>query len=217
MLAGGAAPGDDALRAWLDRAHRLGFVGPEIEGHLARAEAFAAGFADPPGRALDLGTGAGLPGLVLARRWPACSWVLVDRSLRRTSVLTEAVRQMGLVRQVTVVNAAAEELAHDEGFRQAFEAVVARGFAPPAVTAECAAGFLAPGGWLGVAEPPGGAVDRWPPERLASLGLAWVRRAEGIAFLQQVEAAPHWAPRRWATMKRRPMFGRGGHPVPRGT
>jgi 16S rRNA (guanine527-N7)-methyltransferase len=55
--------------------------------------------------------------------------------------------------------------------REAFPLVVARGFAAPAVTAECGAAFVAPGGRLSVSEPPGPDPARWPPEQLAVLQL----------------------------------------------
>ena len=52
--------------------------------------------------------------------------------------------------------------------RAAFDLVVARSFGAPAVTAECAVGFLATGGHLAVSEPPEPEADRWPPEGLAA-------------------------------------------------
>lgn len=57
----------------------------------------------------DIGTGAGLPGLVLALCRPDLSVTLVEPLLRRTRFLEEAVSTLGLER-VTVVRARAEEL-----------------------------------------------------------------------------------------------------------
>ena len=57
----------------------------------------------------DLGSGAGLPGLVLAIRRPDLRVTLVDPLLRRTTFLTEVVDELGLDR-VDVVRARAEEL-----------------------------------------------------------------------------------------------------------
>ena len=48
---------------------------------------------------------------------------------------------------------------------------MARSFGPPAVTAECAIGFLRPGGEILVSEPPEPDPDRWPADGLAGLGL----------------------------------------------
>jgi hypothetical protein len=107
-----------------------------------------------PVRALDLGSGGGLPGLVLVSAWPTTDWCLLDANQRRTEFLQEAVDELGLAGRVTVRRGRAEDLAHDPSLRGTFDLVVARSFGKPAVTAECAAGFLAVGGSLVVSEPP---------------------------------------------------------------
>ena len=44
---------------------------------------------------LDLGSGGGIPGLVLAGRWPEATVVLLDGSQRRTDFLAWAVSELG--------------------------------------------------------------------------------------------------------------------------
>ncbi|HET6626110.1 MAG TPA: 16S rRNA (guanine(527)-N(7))-methyltransferase RsmG [Nocardioidaceae bacterium] len=73
----------------------------------------------------DVGTGAGLPGLVLAIVRPDLSLTLVEPLLRRTTFLEEAVAELGL-QNVEVVRARAEEL---HGIR-AFSVVTSRAVAP---------------------------------------------------------------------------------------
>lgn len=73
----------------------------------------------------DLGTGAGLPGLVLAIRRPDLRVTLVEPLLRRTTFLEEVVADLGLSR-VTVVRGRAEDL-HG---RREFAAVTSRALAP---------------------------------------------------------------------------------------
>jgi 16S rRNA (guanine527-N7)-methyltransferase len=73
----------------------------------------------------DLGTGAGLPGLVLAIRRPDLRMTLVEPLLRRTTFLTEVVEELGLER-VEVVRARAEEL---HGSAE-FSVVTSRAVAP---------------------------------------------------------------------------------------
>jgi 16S rRNA (guanine527-N7)-methyltransferase len=73
----------------------------------------------------DLGTGAGLPGLVLALDRPDLSVTLVEPLLRRTTFLEEAVAALGLG-NVEVVRARAEEL-HG---RRDFSVVTSRAVAP---------------------------------------------------------------------------------------
>jgi 16S rRNA (guanine527-N7)-methyltransferase len=60
---------------------------------------------------LDVGSGAGLPGLVLAIARPDLSIVLIEPLARRTAFLTEALEALDLTRSVTVVRARAEEYA----------------------------------------------------------------------------------------------------------
>ncbi|MEV4627576.1 16S rRNA (guanine(527)-N(7))-methyltransferase RsmG [Micromonospora sp. NPDC049523] len=60
---------------------------------------------------LDVGSGAGLPGIVLAIARPDLSVVLVEPLARRTSFLTEAVTALGLDSSVAVLRTRAEELA----------------------------------------------------------------------------------------------------------
>ena len=73
----------------------------------------------------DVGTGAGLPGLVLAVRRPDLRVTLVEPLLRRTTFLEEVVERLGLDR-VEVVRARAEEL---HGHRE-FSVVTSRAVAP---------------------------------------------------------------------------------------
>ncbi|GAA0810553.1 ribosomal RNA small subunit methyltransferase G [Spirilliplanes yamanashiensis] len=66
----------------------------------------------PPGASvLDVGSGAGLPGIVLAVARPDLHVTLVEPLARRTTFLTEAVDTLGLGATVTVVRARAEEAA----------------------------------------------------------------------------------------------------------
>jgi len=73
----------------------------------------------------DIGSGAGLPGLVLAIRRPDLRVTLVEPLLRRTTFLSEAVDRLGLD-SVQVVRSRAEEL-HGEA---EFSFVTSRAVAP---------------------------------------------------------------------------------------
>jgi 16S rRNA (guanine527-N7)-methyltransferase len=163
----------------------------------------------PPARALDLGSGGGLPGLVLARQWPASSWLLLDSNRRRTDWLAAAVARLEMADRVSVRCARAEEAGRDPVLRSSFDLVTARSFGPPGVTAECTAPFLVVGGVLVVSEPPGGDPSRWPAAGLSSLGLA----ADGdlvepAAFqrLRLVSPCPDRYPRRVGVPAKRPLF-----------
>lgn len=199
-----------ALLAVLERARRRGFLGPGPVGdHVAHALALAAfaGVSRVP--VLDLGAGGGVPGLVMTCAWPAASMTLLDAGRRRSEHLEAAVSELGLQQRVQVVHGRAEVLARDPTWRARFGLVVARGFGSPAVTAECAVGFLRAGGALVVSEPPG-RDDRWPADPLRPLGLRVTRRAagQGGSFVELVaEGAPaeRW-PRRNGVPRKRPLW-----------
>jgi 16S rRNA (guanine527-N7)-methyltransferase len=79
---------------------------------------------------LDVGSGAGLPGIVLAIARPDLSVVLVEPLARRTAFLTEAVTALGLDSSVTVLRARAEELAGGGPDGVPADIVTARAVAP---------------------------------------------------------------------------------------
>jgi 16S rRNA (guanine527-N7)-methyltransferase len=168
--------GSDPLVEILTEARALGYLGPgPIEPQLEHARGFAVVVAvvrtQPPERFADLGTGGGLPGLVLALEWPAARGVLVDASARRCSSLRGWATRLGLDGRIIVLEGRAEAFAREAEYREQFDVVTARGLARPAVTAEVAAGFVVPGGALVVSEPPSGKPERWPPAALAELGF----------------------------------------------
>ncbi len=188
-------------------AQRRGFIGPGgIEPHLAHADRFLAAVGAPPDRALDLGSGAGLPGLVLALAWPHSEWVLLDANARRAEFLVSAVQELGLADRVVVDHRRAELSGRDPDRRGTMAAVVARSFGRPAVVAECAAPFLAAGGYLVVSEPPED-TDRWPEDGMAALGLeADPPASPGFVRFRQIAPCPERYPRRDGVPAKRPLF-----------
>lgn len=90
----------------------------------------------------DLGSGAGLPGLVMALRRPDLHVCLVEPLLRRTTFLAEAVAALGLEDRVEVVRARAEEL-HGQ---RSFDVVTSRAVAALDKLARWSLPLVAPGG-----------------------------------------------------------------------
>ena len=225
------------LREVLEGARSLDLLGSvDLESQITHALGFAhayeavrvrqpePGGEEPPVLGpspwMDLGSGGGLPGLVLAGYWPESVAVLLDSAGRRTTFLSEAVHRLGWEGRVRVVRARAEEAGLDPELRLGFDAVWARSFGSPPVTAECASPFLRVGGLLVVSEPPrpdprpglltvDPAEERWPREGLAQLGLeplVTVRARFGYQVLRQIEACPARFPRRAGVAAKRPLY-----------
>jgi 16S rRNA (guanine527-N7)-methyltransferase len=204
----------------LAEAQQRGLIGPEpISQAIEHAAGFAVGVPREPDRLLDLGSGGGLPGLPLAEIWTSASVVLLDSVRRRVDFLQWAIEQLELSPRVGVMQARAEEAARERSLRGAFDVVVARAFAGPATTAECAAGLLRRGGWLVVSEPPGAsqerqgdqwtAAGRWPSDGLAKLGMELGPHWTGpyhYQAIRQVRPCPERYPRRVGTPAKRPLW-----------
>jgi len=144
---------------------------------------------------------------------PSVELDLLDGREQRAEFLLGAVTALDLAGRVGVISCRAEEAARG-GRRGRYAAVLARGFGPPAVTAECGVGFLRPGGVLVVSEPPGGdgAVNdqaRWPEEGVAQLGLRMAGRIttpRSLVLLEASATCPERFPRRVGIPAKRPLF-----------
>jgi 16S rRNA (guanine527-N7)-methyltransferase len=210
----------ESLERVLSQAQQRGFLGPGPVGpQIDHALGFAQAAGPPDGDALDLGSGGGLPGLVLGVVWPEVRWLLLDAQLRRVTFLSAAVDELGLAERVRTLQARAEEVGRDERHRGKYSLVVSRSFGPPAVVAECGAPLLRVGGHLVVSEPPGsedGAdKKRWPLADLTPLGLepdpadkatGYRSTAAGFARFVQARPCPDRYPRRVGVPARRPLF-----------
>lgn len=95
------------------------------------------------GRAVDVGSGAGLPGLVLAIARPDVEWTLIEPMERRTAWLTEQVSELGLS-NVTVARMRGEEWA--EG--RVFDVATARAVSALRTLLPFTAPLVRPGGRL---------------------------------------------------------------------
>lgn len=122
-------------------------------------------------RLLDLGSGAGLPGVPLAIAWPGLRVTLLEATGKKARFLQLAIETLALP-HVAVVNARAEEAAHLPTLRERFDIVVARAVAPLDVLAELALPFVRVGGVLAAVK-----GSRLPAE--LRVAQAAIRRAGG--------------------------------------
>ncbi|MFU8826601.1 MAG: 16S rRNA (guanine(527)-N(7))-methyltransferase RsmG [Brevefilum sp.] len=82
----------------------------------------------PPGRLIDVGTGAGFPGLVLKLFWPTTQVTLVESVGKKADFCRHLVELLGL-EQVTVLAERAEVIGQDPAHRQTYDLAVARAVA----------------------------------------------------------------------------------------
>jgi 16S rRNA (guanine527-N7)-methyltransferase len=165
-----------------------------------------------PSRVVDLGSGAGLPGLVLASEDPSLHVTLVESAGRKADFIRRTAERMGLS-NVAVVAARAEAWPDGLG---AFDTVTARALAPLAVLCEYASPLLRVGGRLVCWK---GAVDdteaRDGRAAAAALGLSPPQvvpvtpfpasRNRTLWLFDKVAETPQGYPRRPGMATKRPL------------
>lgn len=169
------------------------------------------------GRVLDLGTGAGFPGIPLAFELPGTEFTLIDSVGRKVAFLDEVIATLSLENVTTLVTRS-EDLARGEA-RESFDLVTARAVAPLDALAELGAPLLKTGGslvaWKGEPEPEGEAavlrtsdrtgmtVDRSVPVRPYSSS-----RERRLYILKKIAPTSDNLPRRPGLARKRPLAGR---------
>ena len=148
---------DESLHAVLRAGQRIGAIGPTPVGEaITHARRFVRALPDGCRRVLDLGSGGGLPGLVIAWDRPELDITLVDRRTKRTDHLERAVRRLNLSGRVTVLNRDVASLSSDPAHAHSYDAITARSFGPPVDTIRAALPLLRPGGSVLISDPPNG-------------------------------------------------------------
>lgn len=159
---------DSALVRALGEAQALGMLGARpIDEVIEHSRVFLEGLRGVTGRLVDLGSGGGVPGLVIAVERPDLRIDLVERRGQRADFLRRVVARMNLDDRVRVRETDARTLAQEEG--GSCGAVTARGFGPPEETLVLARRLLSPVGRIVISDPP--EQERWPDALLERLGL----------------------------------------------
>lgn len=96
-------------------------------------------------KAVDIGTGAGFPGLPVAIAFPHCSITLLDSTRKKITFLDALIAQLG-IKNVTTWVGRAEAVNQQPQHRQAYDIAFLRAVAPAPVCAEYALPFLKTGG-----------------------------------------------------------------------
>jgi 16S rRNA (guanine527-N7)-methyltransferase len=111
----------------------------------------------PGWRVIDVGTGAGFPGIPIAIMREDLQFTLLDSSNKKTHFLETAISAL-LLKNVTVVTARAEDHARGDG-REAFDAALSRALAPMNVLLEYTLPFVRIGGYALAWKGPSAAVE----------------------------------------------------------
>jgi 16S rRNA (guanine527-N7)-methyltransferase len=158
----------------------------------------------PTGPLVDVGSGGGIPGLVLAVVRPERPLYLVEATTRKATFLRETAARMGIA--ATVHAERSEALARVGGpLRDTCACACARALAAPAAAAELCLPLVAPGGrvilWLGLSAAPDDV------SRAAEQVAGRVRPSDtpGLLVIEKLDSTPPRFPRRPGVAAHRPL------------
>ena len=163
-------------------------------------------------RVIDIGSGAGLPGLPLKILRPDLDITLLDATEKKTRFISEAAEACGL--EIKVINARAEEAAHMIELREYFDVCVSRAVARLDMLLELCAGFVKAGGAiLAYKGEKADEENRQAAHCAETLGLKYKGRYESsdpqsghcALVYQKVKVLNHKYPRAFAQIKKRPL------------
>lgn len=98
-------------------------------------------------RIIDVGTGAGFPGVPIKIMKPKIELVLLD-SLRKRTEFLSALRDELKLSGIEIIHSRAEDLARKTEYREQFEIVLSRAVAPLNILTEYCMPFVKPGGFF---------------------------------------------------------------------
>jgi 16S rRNA (guanine527-N7)-methyltransferase len=119
-----------------------------LEGLIGDSYAAMADLHVPRGtRFLDIGTGSGVPGVVIAAAYPDCTGVLLDANAKKIDFISCQTAELGIA-NVTAVCARAEEYCGAAEVRESFDFCVTKAFGPLYYSLEFSSPALKVGGFL---------------------------------------------------------------------
>jgi 16S rRNA (guanine527-N7)-methyltransferase len=161
--------------------------------------------AAPAGPLADVGSGGGLPGLVLAVVRPGRELHLIEATVRKAAFIAQAAAEIGVA--VSVHAERSEDVARGE-LRDACACVVARALAPPPVAVELCLPLCRPAGRLVLwsREPAGADLAA---AAAALEGQVLVPECAGVLVVGKLGATPERFPRRPGMAAKRPLRATG--------
>ena len=205
----------DLIAAWDRKAHLTSITEPAKAARVHVVDSLLCLRAGLPTGAvlIDVGSGAGFPGIPVKIARPDLAVTLVEASSRKVAFLELAAAEIGAV--LSVVEARAEQAAHDPTWRERFDVAVARAVAPLPALCELVLPFLCRGGKAILLKGPrvGGEVAAGarasailgggPPELMMSQLPGGARRV--LVTIEKVAVTPLSYPRRPGVPAKRPL------------
>ncbi len=166
-------------------------------------------------RVLDVGTGAGFPGVVLKTLEPSISLTLLDSLGKRVRWLERVCGELGLG-DISCLHARAEEQAWEAGFRDGFDVVTSRAVAPFSLLCELCLPYVKPGGvFLAMKSVESGEEVRAGEKAVKHLGgkllpgfdysIPGTEIIHRLVAAEKVLPTPKGFPRKWAKIKKEPL------------
>ncbi|MBI3945927.1 MAG: 16S rRNA (guanine(527)-N(7))-methyltransferase RsmG [Armatimonadetes bacterium] len=166
-------------------------------------------------RVLDVGTGAGFPGMVIKIHAPETPVTLLDSTRKKLAFLEHLSDVLGLS-GVETVHARAEDAGRDPGYRERFDLVVARAVAELRVLLELCLPFVRVGGQFLAMKGPRGDEEMGPAaralsllggerERVESLSLPFGAGERRLILIRKRRPTPRAYPRKAGTPGRWPL------------
>jgi 16S rRNA (guanine527-N7)-methyltransferase len=172
----------------------------------------------PNARVIDVGTGAGFPGIPLKIVCPAISLTLLEATGKKVAFLEHMIGRLRL-QKVSAVKARAEDLAHDPAHRERYDLALARAVAELPVTVEYTLPFCKVGGWVVAHKGESGASEAWAAEkgihllggelrRVVAVELPGLPEDRSLVIMEKVSPTPANYPRRPGIPGKRPLGNR---------
>jgi 16S rRNA (guanine527-N7)-methyltransferase len=120
----------ELLREWNEKFNLTAITDPEqmVSKHVLDALTYLAFWSNPPQSIIDVGAGAGIPGIILAMVWPETQITLVESIGKKCTFMRHVATELNLS-NVTVVNDRAESIGHDPAHREHYQMATARAVA----------------------------------------------------------------------------------------
>ncbi|MGE4275912.1 MAG: 16S rRNA (guanine(527)-N(7))-methyltransferase RsmG [Lawsonibacter sp.] len=164
---------------------------------------------------IDVGTGAGFPGLPLKILVPSLDVTLLDSLNKRVDWLSEVSLQLGLT-GIRAIHARAEEQAQKKGFRESFDFATARAVADLRLLAELCLPYVKVGGlFLAMKSVESGPELEGASHAIRVLGgrvqgctdytIPGTEVVHRVILIEKVSSTPKSYPRRWAKIQKEPL------------